>query len=291
MADKASTSEATMDLMNDDSFDTVFAALSEGKVLDEVLAKPEEVKPEEVKPEVQKPEEVKPEAPKPEEVKAAEDKAAKAAARKAEKAEAKARAEAEKTAADEAARAAAGEAAKIDTDAATKILAEVAKDFPEVGQALEVIRKQALAEAKAAFAAELETFKQTLAPVVSTVQTSAQSAHEQAILTKHPDAFDLVDTAEEWIETQPKFLQAGYKHVLDNGSAAEIVEFFDLFKQATGRGTKADAGDTEKAAAEEAERLKKLKSQEGVRSRQTQRKDTLDPNDYDGAFEKFAESA
>lgn len=242
-------------------------------------------------------------------VKAAADEKARAdaeAARVAEAAKLEAAKEAEaKKAQEDAAKVVEAEKAKAAEMVATaekevqEKIDAVAKDFPETAEALvklremeKQLRQSALAEASAVFEAKLEALKKELAPVISTTQRVAKSEHEKAITDKHADAFDLLDEAEKWVATQPKILQAGYNRVLDSGSAAEVVEFFDIFKEATGR-NKAPGDDAAKQAeaADEAERQRKLASQEGVRGRQTTKKDTLDPDDFDGAFEKFAASA
>lgn len=211
----------------------------------------------------------------------------------------RAKAEADAAKAAEAAKASEGLAAR--TAELQKKIDEVAKDFPEMADALievrrteEELRKATLAEAQAAFRSELEALKKDLAPVFATTQSVAKSSFESAVLSKHADAKELLPDLAKWVDTQPKFLQGVYNRVLDGPTTVEeTVELISIFKAATGRNVDSAAADAAKAAEAKAEeeRQRKLAAQEGVRGRQTQRKETLDPNDFDGAFDKFAASA
>ena len=75
-----------------------------------------------------------------------------------------------------------------------------------------------------------------LAPMQKQQKADATTSHYGAIYDKHPDADSLAESKElaDWIAAQPTFARAGYQAVLEKGSTAEIIEFFDTFKQATG---------------------------------------------------------
>lgn len=83
-------------------------------------------------------------------------------------------------------------------------------------------------------AAELS---KALAPIQQKQAAEAQNAHLTAIYAKHPDADSIAESKElaDWIAAQPSFLRTGYQAVLQQGSTAEVIEFFDTFKQATGK--------------------------------------------------------
>jgi hypothetical protein len=89
----------------------------------------------------------------------------------------------------------------------------------------------------------------------------------------------------EWVEKQPGFLQATFKKVLDSGSAAEVVDLLNVFKREAAPA--APPSETQK----DTEKEDRLAAQEGVTGRRSSRQATIDPNDFEGAFEKFAASA
>lgn len=97
---------------------------------------------------------------------------------------------------------------------------------------------------------------QALAPMRQREQQSETEAHYQAIYAAHPDADSLVESQElaAWLQAQPTFAQAAYQQVLNNGSAEQIVELFDTFKQSSGLTQAAPASDKKdvRAAAQKA---------------------------------------
>lgn len=84
-------------------------------------------------------------------------------------------------------------------------------------------------------------------------QQSASEAHYGAIYEAHPDADSIAESAElaNWIDSQPGHVKIGIQSVLEKGSAQQVIEVFDSFKQATGKTQQADgapAGDVKAAA-------------------------------------------
>ena len=94
-----------------------------------------------------------------------------------------------------------------------------------------------------------------LAPLQQKQQAEAANAHLSAIYAAHPDADSIAESKElaDWIAAQPSFARAGYQAVLQQGSTAEVIEFFDTFKQATGKAAQQTAtGKPDVAAAAQA---------------------------------------
>lgn len=96
------------------------------------------------------------------------------------------------------------------------------------------MREQLKAELLAEVRAEV---KAELAPIKQSHQQTTANAHYNAILEKHPDADSIAESKElaDWIASQPTFARAGYQAVLQKGTTAEVIEFFDTFKAATGK--------------------------------------------------------
>ncbi|MCT6719440.1 hypothetical protein [Acidovorax sp. K2F] len=108
-------------------------------------------------------------------------------------------------------------------------------DFSEEGIAkgIQTLMQQ---QAQTINAAVEKRLSQVLGPLVQQQTVSATEAHMSAIYAAHPDADSIAESKElaDWIERQPSFARAGYQAVLQQGSTAQIIEFFDTFKQATG---------------------------------------------------------
>lgn len=83
---------------------------------------------------------------------------------------------------------------------------------------------------------ELQELKKLIEPMQSRHVESAETAHFDKILAVHPDIDSITESRElaDWIASQPSFAQAGYKAVLANGTAVEVIEAIDAFKAATG---------------------------------------------------------
>jgi len=133
-----------------------------------------------------------------------------------------------------------------------------------------------------------ERFNQQIAPALQVTKQYAKNAHEAAILKVHSDAFDIYPNVEAWVNTQPNIVKSAYNAVLDKGTSAQIVELFNIFKSST----KATAPvEKQEVKEEKAAKEKKLNAQEGVRGRHTSGRAAVDPDDFDGAFDKFAATA
>ena len=78
-------------------------------------------------------------------------------------------------------------------------------------------------------------FEKQLQPFQAQQSQSATEQHYGAIYAKHPDADSIAESTElaGWIDKQPSFARAGFQATLQKGSASEIIELFDAFKQAT----------------------------------------------------------
>ncbi len=78
---------------------------------------------------------------------------------------------------------------------------------------------------------------EVLAPILEQQKTTAATSHYSTIYERHPDADSIAESKElaDWIAAQPKFVQASYQAVLSQGSTADVIEFFDTFKAATGK--------------------------------------------------------
>ena len=177
-----------------------------------------------------------------------------------------------------------------------------AGDFPLVAEAQKVHERVLLSKfnnmLNRAVSHITNQLDQRMAPLTSTVQTVANNSHEAAILKAHPDAFDMHSQIVEWVDGKPDILKTALSTTLNGGSAEQVNQLITMFKDETGLSqtqTPEQLAD-EQAAKDKAAKAKKdkedkLLAQEGVLGRNTTERAGVDPDDFDGAFEKFANEA
>lgn len=130
---------------------------------------------------------------------------------------------------------------------------EIFGDFSEAALAkgIKTLVEMGVQQAKAELQGELT---KVVEPLQAKQAVSARDAHYQAIYDKHPDADSVAESAElqAWIARQPSFTRDGFQAVLAKGSAAQVIELFDSFKQAAGTPAAAASKDAVKAQAKAA---------------------------------------
>ena len=92
------------------------------------------------------------------------------------------------------------------------------------------MRDELRAELKAEIAKEL-------APLKQREQQSEAQAHLNAIYEAHPDANEVVESAQfqAWREALPSFMRASIDQVLKGGTTEQVIEVFDSFKAGAGQ--------------------------------------------------------
>ena len=105
----------------------------------------------------------------------------------------------------------------------------------------EAIRKgvQKLVDIKTdAIRAEMEAkLNKVMAPIQQSEAEQATDKHFSTIATAHPDFESVVVSKEmnDWIEKQPSFLRPGFRAVIEQGTAPQVVELLDAYKSSTGK--------------------------------------------------------
>lgn len=151
----------------------------------------------------------------------------------------------------------AAEQRKADGESATKVDQQVAQataaieagvdpeifgDFSEeaIAKGIAILTKQMVADA---MQQAQQQIKELVNPLLETQAKTAQEAHYQAILAKHPNAIEVAQSTQmdEWIKSKPSFVQATYRDILNKGSAAQVVELLDTYTGETSKPTVGDA--------------------------------------------------
>ena len=106
------------------------------------------------------------------------------------------------------------------------------KDFPEFAEPILELLNARLEDTKNVVGSLVD---QRVRPITATLAQQRVSSHMGAILSKHPDAKDLHSTGalDNWINTLPIFMRSAANHVLENGSAEEVVALLDQYKTTT----------------------------------------------------------
>lgn len=105
------------------------------------------------------------------------------------------------------------------------------KEWGEVSKA-EAIRRRADLQALQA-----QTFRElgkVLAPIVQTLQQSQVTSHFATIRSAHADFDTVLPNVREWVAKQPNLYRPALERVLNQGTAAEVVELVAAYKQAVG---------------------------------------------------------
>lgn len=95
---------------------------------------------------------------------------------------------------------------------------------------------------------------EALKPYKADKEQTEEDRYYAPILEKHPDAVELVESAEfkAWKDSQPTYVRAGIEHAMDKGTNGEVIEVFDTFKQASGKAVAPAAKPDARAIAEQA---------------------------------------
>ena len=132
-------------------------------------------------------------------------------------------------------------------------------DFSEEGIAKGIatlavsMREELRAELREELRAELrEEAARELKPLKEREAKEAADGHYGAIYAKHPDANEIVQSAEfdSWIKSLPSFQRNAVAAVFDTeqgGTAEQVIEVFDTFKAQTGKASAPGAQDKGKA--------------------------------------------
>jgi len=135
--------------------------------------------------------------------------------------------------------------------------ADLFGDFSEddLKKGIKAYSQQLIQAERASIRAEvLAEVAKELAPLKQAREQTAADAHYDSIYGKHPDADSIAQSTEfkTWVDAQPSAVRATYWGLFDSetgGTAEQIVEVFDAFKQATAPKSNQTAATTTKEAA------------------------------------------
>jgi len=133
---------------------------------------------------------------------------------------------------------AASEPVPVYTPEETEELAALQKEWPDMKRIFELMSRQLQVDTLNYAFSEVG---KVIAPLQSTVETYTTNDHMAAIYEAHEDYDAVYQPTMEWIEKQPSFLKAAYQNVVKQGTAEDVAEMIQRFKNETGWQTPAAA--------------------------------------------------
>ncbi len=169
-----------------------------------------------------------------------------------------------------------------------KFLEEYEKDWPDVAKA-ESLRRRA--EYRELVNYVFTEVAKVLRPQIETVQAISEMTHLQQLQTQVSDYDDVRDKVISWAEKQPPYLQAAYKHVIEQGTVDEVADLIDRYRQETGY--KAPNAAPKPAPKRVETELPSATKQAAAALAPVSSKRSAviagdDPNDFESAFSSFA---
>lgn len=114
----------------------------------------------------------------------------------------------------------------------TQVLTDYEKNWPDVARA-ETLKRRAEYHDLLKFA--FEQVAAFVAPMREQVQTMANALHVGQLKEAVPDySDDLENKVTGWIDTQPAYLQAPMKQVMQTGTSEEVADLIGRYRAATG---------------------------------------------------------
>lgn len=107
-------------------------------------------------------------------------------------------------------------------------------DFSE--EAIRAGVKKLVAEQAASLRESIRAeLQQELAPIKQAKQVDEVEQARNLVLSKHPDAASIAESAEldAWVQSKPAFVRGAYQQVITGGTPAQVIELLDAFKAET----------------------------------------------------------
>lgn len=177
------------------------------------------------------------------------------------------------------------------------VLSDYEKNWPDVAQAEQLKRRAEYHDLLSYIFSEVHKF---VSPKFEQLSAIGNAVHLGELKAAVPDYDPTLETkVAEWVDTQPSYLQAAYKQVMETGTSEEVADLIGRYRAATGSAPAAPAVPAAPAApAKTAPAGKKTElssaakqaaeSLAPVSGDRTQAPAGQDPQDFKSAFEQYA---
>lgn len=176
------------------------------------------------------------------------------------------------------------------------IVEEYEKEWSEVSRAEQIKRQAELQHVQDVVYSNVRS---ALAPIVEQLQQSKVEAHFNSIRSRVPEFDEIREPVQEWVKEQPEFVRPAFEQVLKQGSADQVVELLNAYKQATGKtgaAPQVPASSASKGQQQPAARPKRPApsgaAKRAMAAAPSQKRSNppaqTDPNDFASAFDEAA---
>jgi hypothetical protein len=127
-------------------------------------------------------------------------------------------------------------------------LAKFFKEYPDLeGPISKVAEKMATKIFDDKVGNKIETLETSQAAAQETAEQEADRIHMEKINAAHPDWETIYNSGaiKTWISKQPGYLQPRLNEIIKSGSAREVIDMFDSYKRAAGKGNETKTNSTE----------------------------------------------
>ena len=159
------------------------------------------------------------------------------------------------------------------------------QDWPDVSKA-EALRRRA--EYRQLVGYVFQEVAKEFKPIMEAVEVLSTRTHLSDLQSTVTDYEDVRDKVVSWVDTQPAYLQAAYKHVINSGTVEEVADLIDRYKRETGAVQKPVPAPRKEAELPTATK-QAAAALAPVSSKRSAVVQAADPNDFEAAFASFAD--
>lgn len=160
------------------------------------------------------------------------------------------------------------------------------KDWPDVSKAINLILKE---QTHAVVNHIFKEFAQEFRPVAREVMALRQERHVEQLHNRVSDYDDVRDKVVEWAMQQPPYLRAAYGNVIQNGTTEEVADLIERYRVANPPPAPAPTPVAPQPKQLSPQVKKAAAALAPVQSKRSTVVQGNDPNDFEGAFSRFAD--
>jgi len=181
--------------------------------------------------------------------------------------------------------------------AEVEVMEEYQKNWPDVFKAEQLVRRAEYHDLMKFMFGQIASY---VAPLFDQVRTIGNNLHIQEVKGLVPNYDENLERdVAAWVETQPAYLQAGMKQVMQSGTSDDIADLIGRYREATGTAPAPSAPAGQPAptppppAQTELSKVAKqaVDSLAPVSGERSQVPAGEDPGDFDSAFARYAREA
>ena len=170
------------------------------------------------------------------------------------------------------------------------LISKYEEEWPDVAKA-ETLRRRA--EYQQVVGYVFQQVAEQLGPLLERVDAIAQRTHLSDLRASVDDYETVREKVIDWVEKQPSYLRSAYTHVVEQGTAEEVADLVNRWKQDTGAAAKVPSPPAAPAKKAETELPPAAKQAAAalapVSSKRSAVVQGVDPSDFDSAFAQAAD--